>query len=52
MKYPLDINGFIKKESSVNIDFSDIYLNNIKEPIVDNKFKLFDKGFINGIKGN
>ena len=52
MKYPLDINGFIKKESSVNIDFSDIYLNNIKEPIVDNKFKLFDKGFITGIKGN
>jgi hypothetical protein len=51
-KYPMNSNGF-NNENKVTIKSpKDIYRHNNKKIISDDKIILFDKGFINKIKGN
>ena len=51
-KYPMNGNGLNDKNKTIIKSFKGIYEHNNKKIIFDDKFILFDKGFIDKIKGN
>jgi N-acetyl sugar amidotransferase len=51
-KYPMADDSYNDENKMIIKSFKDIYKHNNKEIISDDEFILFDKGFVNKIKGN